>query len=80
MAKIKQKLKERFKSYVLATEIKHHLKRSSKHLRFESPLIILKVDETMDGSTWAETRNALSLLACGTDANDPHYHKEYPVG
>ncbi|PWZ44109.1 Disease resistance RPP13-like protein 4 [Zea mays] len=61
MAKIKQKLKERLKSYALATKIK-------EHLNYVCPLIILIVNEKMDGSTWTETRNALSLLACGTDA------------
>jgi hypothetical protein len=61
MSKIKQKLKEQLKSYVLATKIKHHLEGAC-------PLIILKVNETMDGSTWTVTRNALSLLSCGTDA------------
>ncbi|WVZ90356.1 hypothetical protein U9M48_036665 [Paspalum notatum var. saurae] len=45
----------------LVDEIKHHLNGNT-------PLFILKLDETMGVTTWEDTRNALSLLECSADA------------
>ncbi|KAG0517899.1 hypothetical protein BDA96_09G128700 [Sorghum bicolor] len=43
--------------------------RIKDHLKDETPLIILKIDDReMDGSTWKETTNALNLLQCDADA------------
>nr|ABA94704.2 Leucine Rich Repeat family protein, expressed [Oryza sativa Japonica Group] len=58
---IKQELKEQLKIKGIVDKIKHHLQG-------ECPLIILKVDDMMDGSRWEEFRRALSLLECSADA------------
>ncbi|CAN6340730.1 unnamed protein product [Urochloa humidicola] len=58
---LKHKLKEQLKINRIVDKIKHYLKG-------HCPLIILKVDEMMDGSRWDEVRQALSLLNCSADA------------
>uniref|UniRef100_A0A0E0A8J4 Uncharacterized protein n=1 Tax=Oryza glumipatula TaxID=40148 RepID=A0A0E0A8J4_9ORYZ len=74
--KLKQKLKEQLKINRIVDKIKRHLKN-------DCPLIILKVDEMMDGSRWEEIRKALSLLECSADAviitntNSTHEAKDY---
>ncbi|RCV35831.1 hypothetical protein SETIT_7G271300v2 [Setaria italica] len=59
--KIKWELKEQLKIKGIVDKIK-------KLLGDECPLIILKVDEMMDGSRWEDVRKALSLLDCSADA------------
>ncbi|KAJ1261850.1 hypothetical protein BS78_09G062100 [Paspalum vaginatum] len=59
--KIKQKLKEQLKINWIVEKIK-------RHLEGDCPLILLKVDEMMDGSGWEETRQAMNLLDCSADA------------
>ncbi|WVZ90363.1 hypothetical protein U9M48_036670 [Paspalum notatum var. saurae] len=60
--KIKRETKEQLKMKGLVDEIKHHLNGNT-------PLFILKLDETMSVTTWEDTRNALSLLECSADAS-----------
>jgi hypothetical protein len=50
-------------------QIQGIVNRIKDHLKDETPLIILKIDDhEMDGSRWKETRNALNLLQCDADA------------
>ncbi|KAL6897951.1 hypothetical protein ACP4OV_006910 [Aristida adscensionis] len=62
MEKIKLKLKEQLKIRGMVDRIQDCLQGDHRLL------IILKVDEMMDGSIWEDTRNSLSLLQCSTDA------------
>uniref|UniRef100_A0A0D9VQC6 NB-ARC domain-containing protein n=1 Tax=Leersia perrieri TaxID=77586 RepID=A0A0D9VQC6_9ORYZ len=58
---IRLSLREQLKIKGIVDKIKHILQG-------QCPLIILKVDEMMEGSRWEEIRKALSLLECSADA------------
>ncbi|KAF8725968.1 hypothetical protein HU200_020545 [Digitaria exilis] len=60
-----EKLEHEFREQI---KIKGLVDKILKYLGRDCPLIILKVDDMMDGSRWEEIRKALSLLKCSADA------------
>ncbi|CAM0878521.1 unnamed protein product [Alopecurus aequalis] len=67
MNKMKHEFKEQLKIKGLVDGIKNNLRYLRDRGNRECPLIILKIDELMDVSTWEDTKNALSLLNCSAD-------------